>query len=53
MDGCVRKSTSKEGLKKLRPAFDRINGITTPGSAAPLSNGSACVFICSKEYAEK
>jgi acetyl-CoA acyltransferase len=34
----------------LRPAFD-TNGTVTAGTASPLTDGAAFVFVCSEEFA--
>jgi len=49
-DGCIRSGTNAEGLRKLRPAFD-ANGTVTAGTASPLTDGAAFVFVCSEEFA--
>jgi acetyl-CoA acetyltransferase family protein len=46
-DECPR-ATSLEKLGRLRPAF-RPDGIVTPGSASPLSDGAAAVVVASDE----
>ena len=49
-DGCIRPGTNAEGLGRLRPAFD-ANGTVTAGTASPLTDGAAFVFVCSEEFA--
>lgn len=40
-------------MAKLKPAFDRSeNGTLTAANSTSLSDGAACVFICSEEYAK-
>ncbi|GAB4011577.1 MAG: acetyl-CoA C-acetyltransferase [Bdellovibrio sp.] len=54
-DNNVRADTSVEKLSKLKPAFDRKSGkgTLTAGNSTPLTDGAACVFLCSEEYAKK
>ncbi len=53
-DNNVRPDTSLEKLSKLKPVFDRSDkGTLTAGNSSALSDGAACVFLCSEEYAEK
>lgn len=47
-DAFPRKDTSLEKLAKLKPSFDKTNGTITAGSASPLTDGAAGVFIASE-----
>ena len=51
-DGCLRPDTTREGLAKLKLAFDE-NGTVTPGTSSPLTDGAAATLVCSEEYAER
>lgn len=51
-DNNVRAETSLEKLGKLKPAFDKANGTLTAGNSSALSDGAACVFLASEEYAK-
>ncbi len=49
-DEGVRADTSKEGLAKLKPAFD-ANGTVTAANASQISDGGAAVVVCSAKKA--
>lgn len=53
-DNNMRADTTMEKLAKLKPAFDRKsgNGTITAGNASALSDGAACVFYASEDYAK-
>src|SRR5688572_30573603 len=51
-DNNVRADTSLEKLSSLKTAFDRSPaGTLTAGNSSPLTDGAACVFLASDEYA--
>jgi len=50
-DEGVRRSTSIEGLAKLRPVF-AMKGTTTAGNASQMSDGAAATLLMSREKAE-
>ncbi|MBC77157.1 MAG: acetyl-CoA C-acyltransferase [Halobacteriovoraceae bacterium] len=54
-DGTVRSDGSMEKLSKLRPAFDKESdkGTLTAANSTALTDGAACVFLCSEEYAKE
>ena len=53
-DNILRKDISLEKLSKLKPAFEKSEkGTLTAGNSTPLTDGAACVFLCSEEYAQK
>lgn len=53
-DGILRGDTSMEKLAKLKPVFDRSEkGTLTAGNSSPLTDGAACVFMASEDYARK
>ena len=49
-DGCIRPTTTLEGLAGLKPAF-RPDGTVTAGTSSPLTDGAAAVLVCSEDYA--
>ena len=51
-DSIVRADTSVEKLAKLRPAFAK-DGTLTGGNSSALTDGAACVIICSEEKAKE
>lgn len=54
VDNIVRAQTTLEKMAKLKPVFDRSeNGTLSAANSTPLSDGSACVFLCSEEYAKE
>ena len=51
-DGILRPDTGLDKLAKLKPCFDRSEmGTLTAANSTPLTDGAACVFLCSEEYA--
>ena len=52
-DALVRPDTSVEALASLPPAFDRERGTLTAGNSTPLTDGAACVWIASREGADR
>lgn len=53
-DGTLRADISKEKMASLKPAFDKEsgNGTLTAANSTALTDGAACVFLCSEEYAK-
>lgn len=53
-DNILRQDTSIEKLSTLKPAFDKKsgNGTLTAGNSTALTDGAACVFMCSEEFAK-
>jgi len=49
-DTIVRADTSTEKLAKLRPVFAK-DGTLTAGNSSALTDGAACVILCSEEKA--
>ncbi|KAI0217351.1 3-ketoacyl-CoA thiolase with broad chain length specificity [Massospora cicadina] len=49
-DDGIRKGTTPESLKKLKPAFDE-NGFTTAGNASQVSDGAAAVLLMRRSKA--
>lgn len=49
-DGCLRPSTTLEGLAGLKPAF-RPDGTVTAGTASPLTDGASATLVCTEAYA--
>ena len=50
-DECVRKETTLEGLRSLKPAF-KPDGILTAGNSSQLSDGAAALAVTSEAYAK-
>lgn len=53
-DGILRADTTLEKMASLKPAFDKTSGkgTITAANATALTDGAACVFLCSEEYAK-
>ena len=53
-DNILRAEAGLEKLAKLKPCFDRSEmGTLTAANSTPLTDGAACVFLCSEEYAKE
>lgn len=52
MDEGVRRTTTQEGLAKLRPVF-KNKGIVTAGNSSQTSDGAAFVMVMSEEMVNK
>jgi acetyl-CoA acyltransferase len=52
VDGCLRPSTTLEGLAALKPAF-REDGTVTAGTSSPLTDGASATLITSEAYAAR
>ncbi len=53
-DSIVRPATTIEKLAKLRPAFDKSSeGSLTAGNSSSFTDGAACVFLTSEDYARR
>jgi len=52
MDEGVRRSTSMEGLARLRAVFKQ-NGVVTAGNSSQISDGAAFVLVVSEEMVKK
>jgi acetyl-CoA acyltransferase len=50
-DNGVRRDTSIEQLRALKPVFDRKYGSVTAGNASPLTDGGSAVLLMSEEKA--
>jgi acetyl-CoA acyltransferase len=50
-DTGIRRDTSMEQLRALRPVFDRRYGTVTAGNASPLTDGAAAVVLMSEAKA--
>jgi acetyl-CoA C-acetyltransferase len=48
LDDGVRKDASVEGLKKLKPFFDRKYGNVTPGNSSQITDGAAWLILASE-----
>ena len=51
-DTIVRADTSVEKLARLRPVFAK-DGTLTAGNSSSLTDGAACVILCSEEKAKE
>lgn len=51
-DDGVRRDSSKEGLAKLRPVFDRPYGSVTAGNSAQITDGAAWLILASEAAVE-
>ena len=52
MDEGVRRSTTVEGLSRLRPVFKK-NGVVTAGNSSQISDGAAFVVVMSEEMVKR
>ena len=52
MDEGVRRSTTLEGLARLRPVFKQ-NGIVTAGNSSQISDGAAFVLVVSEQMVKE
>src|SRR5215212_8374613 len=51
-DNGIRRDTSIEQMRALKPAFDKKYGTVTAGNASPLTDGASAVLLMSEERAE-
>ncbi|PBQ31101.1 acetyl-CoA C-acyltransferase [Sphingobacteriaceae bacterium] len=51
-DTNLRRDTTLEKLKKLKPAFDKTNGTLTAGNSTPFTDGASCILLASEEWAK-
>ncbi|HJQ19209.1 MAG TPA: acetyl-CoA C-acyltransferase FadI [Gemmatimonadaceae bacterium] len=51
-DNGLRRDTSIEQLRALKPVFDRRYGSVTAGNASPLTDGASAVLLMSEERAQ-
>ncbi len=53
-DNILRAETGLDKMAKLKPCFDRSEmGTLTAANSTPLTDGAACVFLCSEDYAKE
>ena len=53
-DNNIRRDTTLDKLKKLKPVFDRSgNGTMTAGNSTPLTDGAAAVLLSNEDWARK
>ncbi len=51
-DNNIRRDTTFEKLRKLKPVFDKSeSGTMTAGNSTPLTDGAAAVLLASEEWA--
>lgn len=55
IDGVLRPDTRLDKLATLKPSFDKTSGkgTLTAGNSTALTDGAACVFLCSEDYAKE
>ena len=53
LDDGVRKDASVEGLKKLKPFFDRKYGTVTPGNSSQITDGAAWMLLASEAAVQR
>jgi acetyl-CoA acyltransferase len=51
-DNIIRKDTSVEAMRDLKPAFDRKYGTLTAGNSSPLTDGAAVTLIADEARAK-
>lgn len=51
-DNIVRKDSTLEGYKKLRPVFDKSWGTITAANSSALTDGAAAVLLMNAEHAK-
>ena len=51
-DNGIRRDTSIEQMRALKPAFDKKYGTVTAGNASPLTDGASAVLLMSEERAQ-
>lgn len=52
-DNGIRADSNEKALKKLKPAFKKIGGLTTGANSSQLTDGAACVLMARRSVAEK
>jgi len=53
-DGCLRPTTSAEGLAALKPAFlPEGEGTVTAGTSSPLTDGAAALLVASEAFVRR
>lgn len=52
-DEVIRPETNMEGLAKLRPVFDPVNGSVTAATSSALSDGASAMLIMSEAKAKQ
>ncbi len=53
LDDGVRHDASIEGLKKLKPFFDRKYGNVTPGNSSQITDGAAWLLLASEQEVQR
>jgi acetyl-CoA acyltransferase len=51
-DDGPRANTTIEGLSKLKPVFEKVNGTVTAGNSSQVTDGAAVLFVMSEEKAK-
>lgn len=52
-DNGVRENISIEGLEKLKPFFDRLNGTVTIGNSSQITDGACTLLLMDEEKAKE
>lgn len=52
-DDGLRRDTDLEKLGRLRPAFDRTDGLVTAGNSAQITDGAAWLLLASEEAVQR
>jgi acetyl-CoA C-acetyltransferase len=52
-DNNLRRDTSMEKLKRLKPAFDKEHGTLTAGNSSPLTDGASCMLLAGEDWARE
>jgi acetyl-CoA acyltransferase len=51
-DNLVRKDSTLDGYKKLKPVFDRKYGTVTAGNSSPLTDGASALLLMTESRAK-
>lgn len=51
-DDGPRADTTIEGLAKLKPVFEKVNGTVTAGNSSQVTDGAAALFLMTEEKAK-
>jgi acetyl-CoA C-acetyltransferase len=51
-DNNMRADSTIEKLAKLKPAYDKANGLLTAGNSTPLTDGASAVLLASEDWAK-
>lgn len=51
-DDVIRRDSTMESLRRLRPVFDKHHGTVTAGNSSTLTDGAAGLLLASRDFAE-